>query len=276
MNSPAPPTNSQSRMVPAGPYTPSLSRISRLAPSSTSRHGLNLSPAIRSVPPLHPVHLSPVRRKKSKKRSIYNQSDEEVWDLRDDVIVGTSAIVRIAQRQNLNFHIAAALERWTAACYSHYDVSLRRHVNTRGKRSILFRFTCKHKNIDHSVHERARENTAHGTTNLKLGAEKCDSDRGVATSTSSGVSSASGVLPYSAARHRAIIALRCASSQRPFNVVADKYYRAEVELLRPGTSVPSPSTVSDDIKWVHLKWSQKVVEYFKVSIVCSVLNFVNR
>ncbi|KAJ7809114.1 hypothetical protein B0H14DRAFT_2271746, partial [Mycena olivaceomarginata] len=46
-------------------------------------------------------------------------------------------------------------------------------------------------------------------------------------------SSTKAALPYSLAAHRAILAMRTATSNRPFNIVTDKYYRTEVELLRP-------------------------------------------
>jgi hypothetical protein len=46
--------------------------------------------------------------------------------------------------------------------------------------------------------------------------------------------------------------MRTATSNRPFNIVTDKYYRTEVELLRPGTIIPSPSTVSRNLKLLYL------------------------
>ncbi|EIN05206.1 hypothetical protein PUNSTDRAFT_36609, partial [Punctularia strigosozonata HHB-11173 SS5] len=51
---------------------------------------------------------------------------------------------------------------------------------------------------------------------------------------------------YSPLRHRALIALRCASSHRSFNSVLDADYRAKVEMLRPGTVLPSPLTILRD------------------------------
>ncbi|KAJ6624792.1 hypothetical protein B0H10DRAFT_1668944, partial [Mycena sp. CBHHK59/15] len=58
--------------------------------------------------------------------------------------------------------------------------------------------------------------------------------------------------------YRALVALRCASSHRPFNAVQDPYYLEEVELLRPGTKVPSPRTVSHDIHTLYLAGSKMV------------------
>ncbi|KIO18117.1 hypothetical protein M407DRAFT_48613, partial [Tulasnella calospora MUT 4182] len=69
---------------------------------------------------------------------------------------------------------------------------------------------------------------------------------------------------YTPAGHRALIAIRCARSHRPTNMVADPEYLLEVNLLRPGTIVPSPATVACDIKDIYLAASAKVKDHFKV------------
>ncbi|KII90073.1 hypothetical protein PLICRDRAFT_108714 [Plicaturopsis crispa FD-325 SS-3] len=56
--------------------------------------------------------------------------------------------------------------------------------------------------------------------------------------------------------------MRCARSRRPFNSVADPDYLAEVQLLRPGTVVPHPSTVSRDARDIYLQASNHIKEYF--------------
>lgn len=96
---------------------------------------------------------------------------------------------------------------------------------------------------------------------MRTSAAKCDRQRGVAPTTSRTVMTSP---LYSEAAHRAIIALRCATSHRPFNSVNDKYYHKEVELLQPGTKIPAPSTVSLDIKHIYLELSKTVRTYFKV------------
>lgn len=70
---------------------------------------------------------------------------------------------------------------------------------------------------------------------------------------------------YSEEAHHAIIALRCATSHRPFNSVNDKYYKMEIELLHPGTKIPSPKTVSLDVKHLYVEPSKDVCTYFRVS-----------
>ncbi|KAJ7676681.1 hypothetical protein DFH06DRAFT_976466, partial [Mycena polygramma] len=76
-----------------------------------------------------------------------------------------------------------------------------------------------------------------GTSNLLRTSQQCDEERGIVVASSTAAPS------YS---HRAIIVMRTATSNRPFNFVNDKYYKMEVELLRPGTIIPSASTVSRD------------------------------
>lgn len=108
--------------------------------------------------------------------------------------------------------------------------------------------------------------TSHGTKNLKRTAEDCNNKRGVsADSTSNAQQTLRGnISRYTPARHRAVIALRCAASHRPFEMYADPYYLQEVELLRPGTTIPKPPTISKDVKTIYEEASKHVKNYFKV------------
>ncbi|KIM60779.1 hypothetical protein SCLCIDRAFT_123429, partial [Scleroderma citrinum Foug A] len=45
------------------------------------------------------------------------------------------------------------------------------------------------------------------------------------------------------------VAVDCCVSKRPFNMVNDPHYKEEVQLLRPGTSIPCPITVSRDVNF---------------------------
>ncbi|KAG9081714.1 hypothetical protein FRC06_005430, partial [Ceratobasidium sp. 370] len=69
--------------------------------------------------------------------------------------------------------------------------------------------------------------------------------------------------PYSEAQHRAILALWSAHSHRSFESLTDKFHRMEVEYLRPGTHLPSSSTISRDVRAIHAKYAPKVREYFQ-------------
>ncbi|KAJ7136803.1 hypothetical protein C8R44DRAFT_607826, partial [Mycena epipterygia] len=93
---------------------------------------------------------------------------------------------------------------------------------------------------------------------LKTGRE-CDADHGIVTTH---VASAPDCSP---AVHCVITALRTATSRHPFNSVNNKsYYKMEVEMLRPGTVIPSATTVSRDLKLLYLEQSHHVKSYFVV------------
>ena len=104
--------------------------------------------------------------------------------------------------------------------------------------------------------------TGHGTKNIQDGVKACDKRAGTVTGTAAVQSTGQ---PYSTAAHRTLIAMRCAKNHRPFNSVLDEDYQAEVEMLRPGTVLPSPQTVSRDIKSIYLEMSKNVRNYFMVT-----------
>ncbi|KAF8218883.1 hypothetical protein L208DRAFT_1013567, partial [Tricholoma matsutake] len=64
--------------------------------------------------------------------------------------------------------------------------------------------------------------------------------------------------PYTPAGHCTLIALQCAKNHCPFNSVLDDDYQAEVEMLQPRTIIPSPQTVSCDIKAMYAEMSKHV------------------
>ena len=45
----------------------------------------------------------------------------------------------------------------------------------------------------------------------------------------------------------------------------DEDYQAEVDMLRPGTKLPHPTTVSRDIQAIYLDMSKHVRDYFEAS-----------
>jgi hypothetical protein len=104
--------------------------------------------------------------------------------------------------------------------------------------------------------------SGHGTKNLQVGVNTCNKRLGV-ISGSTPVQQAG--VPFSAAAHRTLIALQCAKNHRPFNSVLDEDYQIEVEMLRPGTIIPSPVTVSRDIKAIYVEMSKNVRNHFMVS-----------
>jgi hypothetical protein len=101
--------------------------------------------------------------------------------------------------------------------------------------------------------------TGHGTKNIQDGVKACIKRAGTVTDTVRSTGQ-----PYSAAAHCTLIAMWCAKNHRPFNFVLDEDYKAEIEMLRPGTILPSPQTVSRDIKSIYIEMSKSVKNYFMV------------
>jgi hypothetical protein len=160
-------------------------------------------------------------------------------------------------------------KKWTSTAYDHYNVEVERHVDSHGQpHQIFYKFICRFDPLTHGKHLRARMATGHGTQNLKRGADTCNKRRGVTDGSSSHAGAqqtlSRTVSTYTPSRHRALIAMRCAASKRPFQSVEDAYYLEEVEMLRPGTVVPSRSTVSRDINAIFRQGSVHVKDYFEV------------
>jgi hypothetical protein len=113
-------------------------------------------------------------------------------------------------------------------------------------------------------------NTSQGTTNLRQTLTQCCLRRGVGKASGSSANAQqdlhNSVSRYNPIRHRAIIALRCASSHRAFQMVSDPYYKKEVELLCPGTVILGPLTVSHDVKLVYEQGSLHIKKYFSVGV----------
>lgn len=140
-------------------------------------------------------------------------------------------------------------------------VDLLRILNDNGSPKLLvFVFKCKTDPSRHCPHHRPRMKTAEGTKNLQTGIAACNGRFGI-DPPSVGSSNSPA---YSPAAHRALIALRCAKNCRPFNSVLDEYYQQEVQMLRPGTTIPHAITVSRDICAIYLDMSKHVRAYFKV------------
>jgi hypothetical protein len=101
--------------------------------------------------------------------------------------------------------------------------------------------------------------TGDGTSNLQKSVDTCLKKQGKKRD-----KPVTPSIPYSEAAHRALIALRCANDSRPINMVLDKDYLAEVEMLRPGTHVPHPVTVQRDLLHIYAQASIAVRNYFMV------------
>jgi hypothetical protein len=64
---------------------------------------------------------------------------------------------------------------------------------------------------------------------------------------------------------RAHIARWCAESNRPLNIVKDRQFEILMKTGRPGTSIPSPSTVTRDVKLVFERTRERINRILKVN-----------
>ncbi len=140
----------------------------------------------------------------------------------------------------------------------------RRHDEDDEPVEIISIFTCKINPENHTSHYQARFKTSSGTTNLLNGIKQCDKRNNI---TSHSLLSSSPSLPYSIATHRTLLALRCATNNRPFNIVNDQFYEIEVDMLRPGTKLPSANTLSRDTTLLYQEMSREVKNHFSVSLI---------
>ena len=174
-------------------------------------------------------------------------------------------VVSPKKTELIRAYLEASKATWRSSVYDHFDITLRREIDARGRPKILsFVFSCKVDPAHHPANIRARMSTGHGTKNIQDGVKACDKRVGTVTDTTTVTSTGQ---PYSAAAHRTLIAMRCAKNHRPFNSVLDEDYQAEVEMLRPGTILPGPQTVSRDIKSIYAEMSKNVRNYFMVTYI---------
>jgi hypothetical protein len=143
-------------------------------------------------------------------------------------------------------------------------VTLLRELKDNKPWRLVYIFTCISDPVNHTPHTRPRQHTSEGTSNLQNGITKCFGRTG-RVRTKGQCPPKKVTIPYSEATHRALIALRCAKSHRPFNMVLDAEYAQEVEMLQPGTMIPHPITVSRDIRSIYIEMLKHVREFFGVS-----------
>ena len=94
-----------------------------------------------------------------------------------------------------------------------------------------------------------------------MGIQKCRGQLGLHETTKN---DATQQIPYSKAAHCALIALHCAKHHCSFNSILDPEYVLEVEMLRLGTVLPHPATISHDIESIYVSMLCSVHEYFMV------------
>jgi hypothetical protein len=147
-----------------------------------------------------------------------------------------------------------ARRSWTSKAYDHFNVSVNRDS---ASNFLSLRFTCIHALPSCEPINRTRHELGQGTSFLQRRAENCDKASGRSASKSH-LAVTPTHQPYSEAAHRAILAMRCATSHRPLNMVKDPLYKAVVELLRPGTKIPDPTTLRNDLPLLTQEYSKRV------------------
>ncbi|KAK6992292.1 putative AC transposase [Favolaschia claudopus] len=168
----------------------------------------------------------PKKRRKVDADSINSKTDEEVWGFEDtDIIAGVRA-----KRQS--------------EVYDHFTPSIVRD-SSKSPHCMKVILTYKFLNPRHKPMERLRATPGSFNTSNMLSAP-----------------APPAAAEYSEARHRTLIALRCACLKRAFNEIEDSWYRMEVQLLRPGTVVPSADTVAEDVQRLYVSLAHEVKKYF--------------
>ncbi|TFK18534.1 hypothetical protein FA15DRAFT_709783 [Coprinopsis marcescibilis] len=172
-----------------------------------------------SGPSAGAVEVSPIKKRRTAD-GIGKWDDSRVWDMDDKPIIGI-------------FIAEAARATWISDVYNHFDIRIERvpySTPGAGDRYINFTFMCKLDPANHPMHTCHWMATGSGTSNLRTGVTKC-LDRNHITQPSADAK----VIAYSPENHHALIALRCAAQNQPFNMVADPKYIQEVKMLHSNT-----------------------------------------
>jgi hypothetical protein len=108
-------------------------------------------------------------------------------------------VVSLEEIELIRAYLEASKATWRSSVYDHFDITLCREMDARGRPKIL----------SHPANIRARMSTGHGTKNIQDGVKACDKCVGTVTNTTTVKSTGQ---PYSAAAHRTLIAMRCAKT----------------------------------------------------------------
>lgn len=209
------------------------------------------------------VIVSPIKKRAQRAYpAIKRMSDLDVWDMSDDEILSMPGFI-IVQGMDAHSFVGVAFHNARSPVYDHYDITVEQIYGSCNKKlQIDFIFTCKADPDHHTPHRCARGKMSSGTSNLVSGERQCLQRRGIVKAEGSGQSS----LVYSEALHWVLIVLRCVASARPFNMIIDKWYKMEVEMLWPGTVVLHPATISSDLQCLYSGMSLHIGQYL---LVCS-------
>ncbi|CUA75984.1 hypothetical protein RSOLAG22IIIB_01988 [Rhizoctonia solani] len=179
---------------------------------------------------LTPAQLEPPRSRAKRRKGINALPDSEA--------------AKYSPQEILN----AAQETWRSDIYIHYRPEVDVIIDQEGKVvKIVFKFYCKYNEPNHHVIMRDRLRTGDGTHNLHVTAQACDVRCGAlgVTSHTPNASILGSDIEYSEPLHIALLAIECARDHRSSSSVTSDLRRAEAQLLRPGTHLPTAATVSN-------------------------------
>jgi hypothetical protein len=208
------------------------------------------------------VIIVPKKQRKTARRIL---TDEEIWDKPDEEILG-ECIDRIRNASLIELaDVQSRMQDIDGDTYGHYKMSVVRDENATisgasGRKQINIMFTCK-ANSSHTPHFRPRIDTSTG--NLRRGIKTCIKNRSIGSG-SNQLDLHQVHSEYTFQKHRVLIALHCADSKRPFNYVKDCFYMKQVELLRRGTKLPDPTTVSRDVHALYRGTAKIIRDRLKV------------
>jgi hypothetical protein len=213
-----------------------------------------------------PVIATPPRKKHKTALS----QEEMLRRFTDQEIIGVFILSSTLSSRFISiFDIDLESKRLLSDVYQHYDFSIE---CDQGANTITHIFTCKYGDSKHKTIRRLHAKVHEGTTNLRRSAAHCDERHQVthqALVQGSATVSTNVSMLYSASRHRAILAMWCATSARLPRMIMDKYHAMEVSFLRPGTTLPSEKTVARDMKLLHAGLATQAKDILVVS--CSLL-----
>ncbi|KAG8688792.1 hypothetical protein FRC11_004751 [Ceratobasidium sp. 423] len=167
--------------------------------------------------------------------------------------------------------IDAAQASWCSVAYGHYVVHLKQWFDHEGNFiKLVFVFYCKHNELKHDPIMHDRLQTGDSTHNLLSTARACNDRHGVSAvaESSAGVSLLGSDVEFSEVLHIALLAIECTRDHHPFSSVTSDLRQAEVQLLHPGTQLPTAATISNYICHIYARASVDVAKYLQLRAIC--------
>ncbi|THH18573.1 hypothetical protein EUX98_g8934, partial [Antrodiella citrinella] len=141
----------------------------------------------------------------------------------------------------------AQMKKWTSAAYKHFHEPEIVHTFHKGEEVVQYKFMCKVDDSSSTIQSVMRVCWDDSTSNLRRHIRICDEKCGAKTGQSNITDFAQGST-YSKAEFRFVISLWIARRHRPHVIVQDPELLHLFRMLYAKVEVPSPSTVSRDVR----------------------------